>query len=153
MKRVDALPDAIERRASPPGNGGRGLKLVGRVAMVLTTMGIASRKRGAWIETRLISFPYDPTKPTACVLMTTTKLGRRVFGFIFVISGFVHTLEDGRYSLLASNAEIKHRVISDDQGVIRAEDLIQAFEAVEKIYDDNFEVITMFDKKSGKPTT
>jgi len=34
------------------------LKLVGRVAMVLTTMGIASRKRGAWIETRLISFPY-----------------------------------------------------------------------------------------------
>lgn len=96
---------------------------------------------------------YDPTKPTACVLMTTTKLGRRVFGFIFVISGFVHTLEDGRYSLLASNAEIKHRVISDDQGVIRAEDLIQAFEAVEKIYDDNFEVITMFDKKSGKPTT
>ena len=85
--------------------------------------------------------------------MTTTKLGRRVFGFIFVISGFVHTLEDGRYSLLASNAEIKHRVISDDQGVIRAEDLIQAFEAVEKIYDDNFEVITMFDKKSGKPTT
>ncbi len=96
---------------------------------------------------------YDPTKPTACVSMITTKLGRRVFGFIFVISGSVHTLEDGCYSLLASNAKIEQRVISDDQGIIRAEDLIQAFEAVEKIYDDNFEVITLFDKKSGKPTT
>lgn len=96
---------------------------------------------------------YDPTKPTACVLMTTTKLGRRVFGFIFVISGVVHMLEDKRYSLLASNAKIEQRVISDDQGVIRAEDLTQAFEAVEKIYDDTFEVITMFDKNSGKLIT
>lgn len=96
---------------------------------------------------------YDPTKPTACVLMTTTKLGRRVFGFIFAISGAVHSLEDGRYSLLASNAKIERRIISDDQGVIRAEDLVQAFEAVEKIYEDNFEVITMFDKISGKPMT
>lgn len=96
---------------------------------------------------------FDPTKPTACVLMTSTKLGRRVFGFIFVISGSVHRLEDGRYSLLASNTKIEQRVISDDQGVIRSEDLIQAFEAVEKIYGDAFEVITMFDKTAGKPTT
>lgn len=95
---------------------------------------------------------YDPTKPTACVLMTTTKLGRRVFGFIFVISGSVHPLDDERYSLLASNAKIEQRIISDDRGVIRSEDLIQAFEAVENIYGDDFEVITMFDKTAGKST-
>lgn len=96
---------------------------------------------------------YDPTKPTACVVMTTTKLGRRVFGFIFVLSGSAHTLEDNHYSLLASDARIERRIISDDQGVIRAEDLTQAFESVEKMYDEKFVVITMFDKKSGKPTT
>lgn len=96
---------------------------------------------------------YDPTKPTACVSMATTKIGHRVFGFIFVICGSVYTLEDEHYSLLASNAKIEKKVISDNQGVIRAEDLMQAFEAVEKIYDDGFEVITMFDKTTGKLTT
>lgn len=95
---------------------------------------------------------YDPTKPTACVLMTTTKIGRRVLGFIYVISGSVHALGDESYSLLANNAKIEQKVISDDQGVIRAEDLIQAFETVEKNYDEDFEVITMFDKTGGKPT-
>lgn len=96
---------------------------------------------------------YDSTKPTACVLLTTTKLGRRVFGLIFVISGSVHALEDDRFSLLATNAKIEQKVISDDQGVIRAEDLLHAFKLVEDIYDDDFEVITMFDKKAGTPTT
>ncbi len=95
---------------------------------------------------------YDPTKPTACVLMTTTKLGHRVLGFIFVISGYVHTLEEKRYSLLASNAKIEKKVISDDHGIIQAEDLIQAFEATESMYGDDFYVITMFDKKTGKLT-
>lgn len=93
---------------------------------------------------------YDETKPTACVLMTTTKIGRRVFGFIFVISGSVHALDDGRYSLLASNAKIERKIISDDEGVIQKEDLIQAFETVEEIYSDAFEVITMFDKSNGE---
>jgi hypothetical protein len=93
---------------------------------------------------------YDKTKPTACVWMTTTKIGRRVFGLIIVISGAVHALDDGRYSLLASNAKIEQKIISDDEGVIQKEDLIQAFEAVEKIYADTFEVIAMFDKSSGE---
>lgn len=93
---------------------------------------------------------YENTKPTACVWMTTTKIGRRVFGLIVAISGAVHALDDGRYSLLASNAKIEQKIISDDEGVIQKEALIQAFEAVEKIYDDNFEVITMFDKSSGE---
>lgn len=93
---------------------------------------------------------YDETKPTACVLMTTTKIGRRVFGFIFVISGSVHALDDGRYSLFASNAKIERKIISDDEGVIQKEDLIQAFETVEEIYSDAFEVITMFDKSNGE---
>lgn len=95
---------------------------------------------------------YDPTKPTACVSMASTKVGRRVFGFIFVLSGSVYTLEDNRYALVASTAKIEQKVVSDDHGVIRAEDLIQAFEAVERIYGDDFEVITMFDKTAGKLT-
>lgn len=96
---------------------------------------------------------YDPTKPTACISMTSAKIGRRVFGLIFVISGYVHTVDNERYSLLASNAKIEQKVISDDQGVILSEDLIQAFDVIEKIYSDDFEVITMFDKTIGKPTT
>lgn len=88
---------------------------------------------------------YDVTKPTACILLTTTKIGRRVFGFIFVITGSAHTLEDGRYSLLADNAIIERKIISDDKGVIQRKDLVQAFDAVGKTYDD-FEVVTMFDK-------
>lgn len=93
---------------------------------------------------------YDKTKPTACVWMTTTKIGGRVFGLIIVISGAVHALDDGRYSLLARNTKIEQKIISDGEGVIQKEDLVQAFEAVEKIYTDNFEVITMFDKSSGE---
>lgn len=93
---------------------------------------------------------YDKTQPTACVWMTATKIGRRVFGLIIVISGTVHALDDGRYSLVASNTKIERKIISDDEGVIQKEDLVQAFEAVEKIYADNFEVITMFDKLTGE---
>lgn len=95
---------------------------------------------------------YDKTKQTACVLMTSTKIGRHVFGFIFVISGSVHALEDDRYSLLASNAKIERKIVSNDDGVIQKEELVQAFDDVEKVYADDFEVITMFDKSSGKST-
>jgi len=93
---------------------------------------------------------YDRTKPTACVCMTTIKIGRRVFGLILVMSGSVHALEDGRYSLLAMNAKIEQRIVSKDDGVIQKEDLIVAFENVEKLYIQDFEVITMFDKVAGK---
>lgn len=95
---------------------------------------------------------YDKSKPTACVLMTTTKIGRRVFGLIFVISGSVHVLEDDRYSLVASNAKIEKKIVSNDEGVIQKEDLIMAFENLEKIYANDFEVITMFDKFAGEST-
>lgn len=93
---------------------------------------------------------YDKTQPTACVWMTATKIGRRVFGLIIVTSGTVQALDDGRFSLLASDAKIEQKIISDDEGVIQKDDLVQAFEVVEKIYADNFEVITMFDKSTGE---
>lgn len=93
---------------------------------------------------------YDKTKPTACIVMTTSKIGRRVFGFILVLSGAVHALDDGRYSLLARSVKIEQKIVSDDEGVIQKEDLIQAFETVEKIYAEDFEVVTMFDKSSGE---
>lgn len=95
---------------------------------------------------------YDKTKQTACILMTTTKIGRHVFGLIFVISGSVHALEDDGYSLLASNAKIERKIVSSDGGVIPKEDLIQAFDDVEKVYADDFEVIVMFDKSRGQST-
>ena len=38
--------------ASPPGNGGRGLKLTQAVGLGGFVVGIAPRQRGAWIETR-----------------------------------------------------------------------------------------------------
>ena len=37
--------------ASPPGNGGRGLKQEGIAKTFETVAGIAPRQRGAWIET------------------------------------------------------------------------------------------------------
>jgi hypothetical protein len=96
---------------------------------------------------------YDTTKPTACILMTTTKLGRHVFGFIFVITGSVTLLEDNSYSLVASNATIMQKIVSNNDGAIQKEDLIKAFDDVEKIYADKFEVITFFDKSSGQSTS
>lgn len=93
---------------------------------------------------------YDSNKKTACIFMSSTKIGRRVFGFIIALSGAVLVLDDGRYSLLASDAKIERRIISDEEGVIRKEDLIQAFDDVEKIYADDCEVVTMFDKASGE---
>lgn len=95
---------------------------------------------------------YDRTKPAACVAMTTTKIGRRVFGLIFVMSGSVDALEDDCYSLLARNVKIEQKIVSNDEGVIQKEDLVLAFENIEKTYAEDFEVITMFDKFAGKST-
>lgn len=89
---------------------------------------------------------YDATRPTACIFLSTTKIGRRVFGFILAITGPAHAIEDDRYSLAANNVKIERKIISDDEGVIQKEDLIKAAEAIEKNYIDDFEVVTMFDK-------
>ena len=43
--------EQLKNRASPPGNGGRGLKLPGHPVVWCIRARIASRKRGAWIET------------------------------------------------------------------------------------------------------
>ncbi len=42
---------SLNRLASPPGNGGRGLKRGGSFEMTADPAGIAPRQRGAWIET------------------------------------------------------------------------------------------------------
>jgi len=44
--------------ASPPGNGGRGLKPGTAGLAVALATGIASRKRGAWIETSVMAMRY-----------------------------------------------------------------------------------------------
>ena len=46
-------PDAVDlTRASPPGNGGRGLKLFAGQGSSQADERIAPRQRGAWIETK-----------------------------------------------------------------------------------------------------
>ena len=51
MKRMSPDLNAVVTVASPPGNGGRGLKPQGEHPKVLSLDGIAPRQRGAWIET------------------------------------------------------------------------------------------------------
>jgi len=55
LKLRDAATDIEKPLASPPGNGGRGLKLDQYGEPFDLKEGIASRKRGAWIETATVA--------------------------------------------------------------------------------------------------
>ena len=93
---------------------------------------------------------YDPSKETACIFLVTTPIGSQTFGVILVITGNVEEIENDRYRLVTKNAVIEQRIISEKDESIPNSDLVNAIESIEKQYDSEFSVVTMFDKSVNK---
>ncbi|OES29618.1 hypothetical protein [Alteromonas macleodii] len=93
---------------------------------------------------------YDPSKETTCIFLVTTPIGSQTFGVILVITGNVEEIENDRYRLVTKNAVIEQRIISEKDESIPNSDLVNAIESIEKQYDSEFSVVTMFDKSVNK---
>lgn len=89
---------------------------------------------------------FDSTKMVACIVVTTTRIGKYVFGVILAITGNVLPIENDLYCLIASNVSVERKIISNDKGIIQNSDLVLAIECVEAKYESTHEVVTMFDK-------
>lgn len=93
---------------------------------------------------------YDPSKETACIFLVTTPIGSHVFGAILVITGNVEKTEGDRYRLITKDVAVEQRIVSEKDESISNEDLVAAIESIEKKYDNDFSVVTMFDKSANK---
>ena len=89
---------------------------------------------------------FDDSKQVACIIVTTARIGKYVFGVILAITGGVLPMENDLYCLLASQVSVERKIVSDENGLIKGEDLVLAIECVEKKYEYSHEVVTMFDK-------
>ena len=89
---------------------------------------------------------FDSTKVVACIVVTTARIGKYVFGVILAITGSIQSIENGLYCLIASNASVERKIISNEKGVIKHSDLVLAIECAEAKYESTHEVVTMFDK-------
>jgi len=89
-------------------------------------------------------------KATAVVGLTTTRIGKQLFGAIFVCTGMASLGLDGRYSLLTPNLKVERMLISSLDEMMRKEDLVQAIEDVEEIYRKDHQVLCDFDKRDGQ---
>lgn len=90
---------------------------------------------------------FDPSKNVANIFLVTTAIGSHVFGLIIVLTGKVKILDNELYQLITNNVSIEKRLISGRDESIKNEDLLSEIEIVEKRYDENYSVVTMFDKK------
>lgn len=89
---------------------------------------------------------YDASKQVACIIVTTVRIGKYVFGVILAITGNVFPVENDRYCLFASQVSVERKIVSNESGEIKGKDLISAIECVENKYETSHEVVTMFDK-------
>lgn len=96
---------------------------------------------------------FDDSRNVACIFLVTAQIGTYVFGVIAVVTGPTIKDGDGQFCLLANSAKIERKIVSDSNGCIKGEDLVQAIEAVEHKYGADFEVVTMFDKSGERPAT
>lgn len=90
---------------------------------------------------------YDLNRDTACIFLITAPVGSHIFGIILVLTGDVEEIDDDRYRLIAKDMIVEQQIVSEKDESIPSEDLISAIEAIEQKYDDDFSVVTMFDKK------
>ena len=93
---------------------------------------------------------YDPGKETACIFLITTPIGSHIFGVILVLTGSVEEIEGDRYRLMTKDVVIEQRIVSEKDETISNEDLVSAIESIEEQYDNDFSVVTMFDKSADK---
>lgn len=92
---------------------------------------------------------YDPSKETACIFLAATPIGSHTFGVILVLTGSVEEIEGHRYRLITKNVVVEQRIVSEKDQSISNEDLIVAIELIEGRYDNDFTVVTMFDKSAN----
>lgn len=93
---------------------------------------------------------YDPNKDTACIFLVTTPIGSHIFGIILVLTGSVEEIEGGRYRLIIKDVIVEKRIVSEKDESISNDDLVAAIESIEEQYDNDFSVVTMFDKGANK---
>lgn len=107
------------------------------------------------IEFGIDGYGYDSSKQTACIFLVTTPIGSHIFGVVLVLTDNVEEIDDDRYRLITKNVVVERRFVSEKDESIPNEDLVAAIESIEERYDNNFSVVTMFDKsakKSMQPT-
>jgi len=90
---------------------------------------------------------FDPTKDTVCIFLVTAPIGSHIFGIILVFIGAVEKIENGQFGLITKDVVIEKKIISEKDDSIRNEDLVAAIEEVEKKYERDYSVVTMFDKR------
>jgi len=93
---------------------------------------------------------YDPSKETACIFLVTTPIGSHIFGVILVLTGNVEEIEGDRYRLMTKDVVVEQRIVSEKDESISNENLVSAIESIEEQYDNDFSVVTMFDKSANK---
>lgn len=108
---------------------------------------VEQKPKGFKIEFGIDGDGFDEEKDVACIFLVNAPIGSHILGIIFVVVGPVLKIENDRYRLLASDAIIEHRIISERDETIDNEDLVSLFESVEEKYKSNYSVVTMFDKK------
>lgn len=90
---------------------------------------------------------YDSQKETACIFLITAPVGSHIFGVILSAIGSVESIDDGRFRLIAKDIVVEQKIVSEKDGFIANEDLVAAIESIEHKYDNEYSVVTFFDKK------
>jgi len=90
---------------------------------------------------------YEKNKETAYILLITSPIGSHIFGVILVLTGNVEEIEGERYRLITKDMIVEQRIVSEKDESIPNEDLVSAIECIEQKYNDEFSVVTMFEKK------
>lgn len=93
---------------------------------------------------------YDPSKDTACLFLVSTPIGSHIFGVIAVLTGGVEQIENGRFRLLTKDIAIERRIVSERDEAIPNEYLVSVIDDIEKRYDENYSVVTIFEKNPKK---
>jgi len=91
---------------------------------------------------------YDPNKETACLFLVNAPIGSHIFGAVIVLTGSVEKIEDERFRLITKDVAIEQRIVSENDEAIPNEDLVSVIEAIENRYEENYSVVTMFDKSA-----
>lgn len=90
---------------------------------------------------------YDSQKQTVCIFLITAPVGSHIFGVILSVIGSVDNIDGGKFRLIAKDMIVEQKIVSEKDGFISNEDLVNAIEGIEHKYDTEYSVVTFFDKK------
>ena len=93
---------------------------------------------------------YNEDKETAFICLITAPIGNHILGCILTITGKIEKLDNNKYLLIANNRIVEQKIISSREDIIDHEDLVAAIESIERKYENDFSVVTMFNKKLQK---